>query len=226
MTRVFSGFPAGVTAAVTLPEQVFSDIVPLCESLAELQVALIVLWRLTQTRSESAPWVTEAELHADLVLAQALGNDPATLEQALAHLVARGVLLMAEWPRADGQIERRYYANSPRGRAAVKALRRGVAVPKTKVAARPNIFTLYEENIGPLTALLRDELLEAERTYPPAWIDEAFREAVRRNKRSWRYIHAILERWRIAGKDEEDKRSRQRDRSRYLEGEYGDLIHH
>ena len=61
-----------------------------------------------------------------------------------------------------------------------------------EVESRPNIYTLYEENIGPLTALIAEELREAEETYPADWIEEAFREAVRMNKRNWKYVHAIL----------------------------------
>ena len=68
-------------------------------------------------------------------------------------------------------------------------------------AQRPNIFVLYEQNIGPLTPLLAEELMEAEDTYPAAWIEDAFREAVELNKRSWRYIQRILERWAAEGKD-------------------------
>ncbi len=226
MTTIFSGFPAGSTALVTLPEQVFTEIVPLCTDLAELQVALVALWRLTQLRADPAPWLTAAELRDDPVLGQALGHDADALTQALQQLTAHGVLLQAEWRQADGHVERRYYANSPRGRAAVKALRRGYIAAKAPRVAQPNIFTLYEENIGPLTPLLSEELREAERTYPQGWIVAAMREAVRSNKRNWRHIHAILERWRIAGKDEEDKRNRQRDPSRYIAGEYSDLIHH
>ena len=52
--------------------------------------------------------------------------------------------------------------------------------------SRPNIFSLYEQNIGLLTRLLAEELMEAEATYPEVWIEEAVRIAVESNKRSWR----------------------------------------
>ena len=71
-----------------------------------------------------------------------------------------------------------------------------------KTCSRPDIFVLYEQNIGLLTPPIADELRQAEQTYPAGWIEEAFREAVALNKRSWRYIHAILERWRTQGRGE------------------------
>jgi DNA replication protein len=66
---------------------------------------------------------------------------------------------------------------------------------------QPNIFKLYEDNIGPITPLIKDKLLDAEEDYPQSWIQRAFEIAVEHNARNWSYIHAILERWRINGFD-------------------------
>ena len=49
--------------------------------------------------------------------------------------------------------------------------------------------------------MIADELRDAEKNYPEQWIADAFREAVTMNKRSWRYVVRILERWRAQGKD-------------------------
>src|SRR5947209_12830251 len=42
---------------------------------------------------------------------------------------------------------------------------------------RPNIFVLYEQNIGLLSPLIADELKDAADQYPAEWIEAAFREA-------------------------------------------------
>jgi DNA replication protein len=65
---------------------------------------------------------------------------------------------------------------------------------------RPNIFTLYEQNIGLLSPLIADELRDAADKYPVDWIEAAFREAVLHNKRKWSYIRAILRRWETEGR--------------------------
>jgi DnaD/phage-associated family protein len=65
---------------------------------------------------------------------------------------------------------------------------------------RPNIFVLYEQNIGLLSPLLADELKDAADHYPVEWIEAAFREAVQHNKRKWSYIRAILRRWETEGR--------------------------
>ena len=66
---------------------------------------------------------------------------------------------------------------------------------------RPNIFVLYEQNIGLLQPIIADELKDAESNYPQDWIEDAFRIAAENNVRSWRYVRAILQRWAAEGKD-------------------------
>ncbi|MEE8442810.1 MAG: DnaD domain protein [Dehalococcoidia bacterium] len=55
-------------------------------------------------------------------------------------------------------------------------------------------------------------------------MQEAFREAVGHNRRSWRYIARILERWSTEGKDdgEPGRHSQAVDRKEYLR-RYGHL---
>lgn len=224
----FSGFPEGEAPLVRLPESFFTELLPRIDDLAELQITLFVLWRLSQQRAEVAPWITEAELLADPFVNRLLGPDETAtaLARALGRSVSRGTLLRVPWRRADGSEEVRYLANSPRGRIAVEALRRGVIPRQLAGAGRPNIYTLYEQNLGPLTALISEDLREAEATYPQVWIEDAFREAVRLNRRNWKYIRAILERWKAEGRDESDQRDSEADGRRYVEGEFADFIQH
>jgi DNA replication protein len=74
-------------------------------------------------------------------------------------------------------------------------------------------------------------LKEAEETYPAEWIADAMRIAVEKNKRVWRYVAAILERWNREGRDVEkakpkDRRDAAETRQRYVEGEFSDFIEH
>jgi len=87
---------------------------------------------------------------------------------------------------------------------------------------KPNIFALYEENIGLLTPLIAEELKEAEKRYPQKWIEEAFREAVELNKRSWRYIARILESWASGGKESGEHRpgAKKSGPDKYIRGKY------
>ena len=65
---------------------------------------------------------------------------------------------------------------------------------------RPTVFRLYEQNIGLLTPLIAEHLVDALETYPPDWIEDAIAEAVSYNRRSWRYVQRILENWAVTGR--------------------------
>ena len=88
--------------------------------------------------------------------------------------------------------------NSERDRAAMASVTEGRmrvgagpdVDPWDATVERPNIFAMYEDNIGMLSPMIADELRDAEQLYPAAWIEDAFREAVENNKRSWRYVVA------------------------------------
>lgn len=67
-------------------------------------------------------------------------------------------------------------------------------------APKPNIFTLYENNIGLLTPIMADELRAAEQEFPAEWVADAFKEAIKANVRRWSYIRAILDRWKVEGR--------------------------
>ena len=55
-----------------------------------------------------------------------------------------------------------------------------------------NIYTLYAENVEPLTPARVDRLKCDEDEYGTAAVKDAIKEAVFRNKRSMGYIEAIL----------------------------------
>ncbi len=222
----FSGFAEGKQTMVSLPEAVFTELVPQIDDLRELQVTLLILCRLAQRQARVAPWVTRDELLNDPVVRQVAAAGSTDLDGLLAQAVARGTLLTVSWKRGDDVVEQRYLANSPKGRMAVAALQRGIDPAQTEAPQRPNIYALYEQNIGPLTALLSEDLQEAEQTYAQEWIEEAFREAVRMNKRNWKYIQAILENRRTKGRDEIHRGDREEDGRKYVEGDYADFIKH
>jgi len=77
----------------------------------------------------------------------------------------------------------------------------------TTTDAAKNVYQLYEENIGALTPLIADKLRDAESIYPPSWFADAISISVDANVRRWDYIEAILNRWRVRGKDDGQQKS-------------------
>ncbi len=68
-----------------------------------------------------------------------------------------------------------------------------------------NSFTVYEQNIGPLTPAVAERIKLAEQDYSIAWVVEAIGLAARRNKRRWDYVEGILRNWHRDGKDDGEK---------------------
>ena len=204
------GFPTSARAT-PIPSLFFSRLLPVIQSPEELLITLYFFYAQT-LRRRSPPFVTRREFAADAALARALANlcggEGDALGRGLALAVERGSLLRVE-AKGDGRGEELYLLATPFNRRAAErlegaALRLDEPLPPAAPAPPPNVFALYEENVGGITPLIADELKDAEERYPPPWIEAAFREAVSLNKRSWRYIHSILRRWEAEGPDYEE----------------------
>jgi DnaD/phage-associated family protein len=211
----FAGFPTGKTRFTPLPDLLFSEVLVDIDDLAEIQVTLFMFWFINRQQGHPR-YMTLAELEAEGVLLTALAANPAdaanpvaALRRGVGKAVARGTLLQLVIEGDSGPTTY-LLINTAQGRQAVEAVKRGELVLDTVgpvrephiARPRPNIWALYEQNIGLLQPLLAQELEEAARDYPPAWIEEAFQIAVERNARHWRYIRAILERWATEGKSD------------------------
>jgi DNA replication protein len=204
----FKGFPAGAKATV-VPSVFFSELLPQIEDASELRVTLYLFYALGR-RHGYPRFVTERELRAEGPLLASLGDDQAELEKGLALAVERGSVLRLELEN-QGSSEVLIATRTPANRRAFEQIRDGripLGRPLPPEAGAPasqreNVFHLYEENIGPLTPLVAEELKEAEQLYPYEWLEEALREAALQNKRSWRYAAAILQRWATEGRTRE-----------------------
>jgi DnaD/phage-associated family protein len=231
----FSGFRADEDE-IALPASFFSELAPAIGDLTELKLTLLLLRR--NAEAERTPLFTLEELSAQPGLLAAItpasgSAGVAALRAALERAAARGVLLRVIRTRGD---ERRewYVINDPGGQQLAADIEAGKVddealemEPAAWRVERPNIFVLYEQNVGLLQPLIVDELREAEKLYPANWIEDAFRLAVERNIRNWRYVRGILQRWARDGKQDltvGDDDEASGGRRRYTEGHYGHLI--
>lgn len=216
--KPFKGFTDS-ESFTELPDTFFQQLLKQIENAEELKVTLYFLWRVQHM---DGPFRALREEDFD---AGELGLSPNEVRSGIEYAVKRATIL-----RVEQNAQVLYFLNSPRGRAAANAFLHGeheIAGVTARAFERPNIFRLYEENIGPLTPLIADALKDAEETYSAEWIAEAIDLAVRNNKRSWRYCEAILKRWKEEGRGEkQDRRDAEKDRDKYIKGEYADYIEH
>ncbi len=218
-----------------LPLDIAERLVGQVRELATIKVVLTVA-RLARLHGTLA--VPEAVVLADPALRRGIRpagteRDPsADIAQALDVAVARGFLvrLRSRTPETSGTwvalATPEALALAQRDPARLLPLDRHIA-PAVSVE-RPNVFSLYEQNIGPLTPLIAEKLAEALETYPTSWVEDAIVEAVHYGRRNWRYVQRILERWAIEGRHHEahsrDRRDRTLDPDKYLRGKYAPLF--
>ncbi|MFM9108599.1 MAG: DnaD domain-containing protein [Chloroflexota bacterium] len=214
MTRPFGGFLAAADPAVAIPRAFLVDVLPQITEISEVQASLAVFRLAGEAGGIDCP-VAEGEIFGDRALRAALRvlgspREPdARIRQGLDLATGRGTLLAfaAEQGRHSHLW---YYVNTPVNQGMVAAMSRGaVAAPEITwqagqppriVPEKPNVFRLYEQNIGLLTPLIADRLVSALERYPQEWIEDAIAEAVAYNRRSWRYVERILEQWAAQGR--------------------------
>ncbi len=230
----FAGFPDGKQRLTPVPNLFFSDLLPAIENLNELKVTMYAFWALAQ-REGRVRYLRRADFLEDPVLMRGMGPLEQTAIDAIAdgieRAVARGTFLHITIEGVGGHQDL-YFLNTEKGRSAVDGITKGEWRPSpddeepiTLLVERPNIFVLYEQNIGALTPLIVDQLREAEQLYPSSWIEEAIKIAVSNNVRRWRYIEAILDGWRREGRqDATGQRDSQRQLKKQVPDEYKDII--
>jgi len=213
----FKGFTDSETFT-QLPDGFFRQLLNEIDDAAELKVTLYCLWRVAHMDNT---FRALSKMDFDV---KELGLSANEIKSGLEKAIKRGSIL-------NIKKDETYYflLNSPRGRATVKAIESGKWNPKNTVSAppieRPNIFRLYEENIGPLTPLIADMLKEAEELYREEWFEEAFAIAVKNNKRNWKYVDAILKRWREEGSHgQKDQQSSGKSSERYTDSQFSEFL--
>jgi len=204
----FQGFNDDQRGLIRLPESFFCDLLPHIDDFNQLRLLLYMFWHLEQQETK-VRYFRWRDFESDTMLCE-MTQGQESLKNALEGLVAMGVVLKEDLPWMD---ETYYFINGPQGRAAVAAIENGEwgstaqeRKPIQLTPQKPNIFQLYEENIGPITPLIADIIKEDEKTYPPPWISDAIEIAVTRNIRNWKYIQAILDRWQKEGRGNEQNR--------------------
>lgn len=195
----FDGFPVAART-MPIPAALLHELIPRMTDPAELIVTLYGLAALQRVR-RFPRLIALADLRVERPLVEALTalSPDRSFDQALADglsaAVARGTLLRStdDWLALNSADGRRAMASRP-ARAA-----RSTPPPSPR---GEGIVGRYEDVIGPLPPVLADELHTAAVSYPEQWIVDAFNEAAALNKRSWRYVRRILERWASEGRDD------------------------
>jgi DnaD/phage-associated family protein len=233
--KPFQSFPARMDFT-PIPNLFLVRLMPHIRDIAELKTTLHIFMSIYSKKGYPR-FVSFGELLSNTSLMQSLNQFSNSAEEVLSNAlesaVKRGTIL--HLPANINNKTDIYFLNTQSDRKAIDRVKNGELnlpdfVSKTESAPQiedlPDIFTLYEENIGMLTPIIAEELKEAEKLYPHAWIKNAIEKAVNQNKRKWNYISTILERWSTEGKDDGTYRrdSEKEDPDKYIKGKYGHMV--
>ena len=179
----FNGFSNSEGDFIPVPAAFFTELLPQIDDLGEFRISLYAFWSLNEQPKEPR-FLRFSEVLKDSRLISAFGkttrDQEKNLQDAFKRACQRGTLVDAQAGN-----ETFYFINTARGRAAREGLIAGMwtpdrdeVIPVRLQAERPNIYALYEQNIGSITPILAEILQEAEKTYPWEWIEEALKIAV------------------------------------------------
>jgi len=234
--KQFAGFTAK-TQFTPLPNLFFSTLLPQISDIAELKTTLHIFWALYHKRGYPR-FISYRELLGNKSLMSSFKGATRPPDEVLRHALEmatkRGTILHMVLDR-DGMPEDIYFLNTESDRQVMAKIQNGelsLSGLKAKeptyieTEEQPDIFTLYEQNIGMLTPMIADELRDALKVYPESWISDAIKEAVNQNKRKWSYISAILERWSAEGKSNGTYRqdSKKASPDKYIKQKYGHMV--
>ena len=234
--KPFQGFPARMDFT-PIPNLFLSRLMPQISDIAELKTTLYIFMSLYSKKGYPR-FVIFGELLSNTSLMQSLNQTGKpvveVIKDALKSCVKRGILLHFT-ADINGKTEDIYFLNTQSDKEVMERIKSGELnlpgfEPKTisnsQTEDLPDIFTLYEENIGMLTPIIADELKDAEKLYPEIWIRDAIKKAVSQNTRKWNYISAILERWSAEGRDDGAYRrdAEKEDPDKYIKGKYGHMV--
>jgi len=234
--KQFAGFTAK-TQFTPLPNLFFSTLLPQISDIAELKTTLHIFWALYHKR-DYPRFISYRELVGNKSLMSSFKGAARPPDEVLRHALEmaakRGTILHMVLDR-DGTPEDIYFLNTESDRQIMAKIQNGelsLSGLKAKEQAyveteeQPDIFTLYEQNIGILGSISADNLRDALKVYPETWIRDAIKEAVNQNKRRWSYISAILERWSAEGKGDGTYRgdSKKTDPDKYIKQKYGHMV--
>ena len=197
----FKGFPRSVRY-IPVPAPMFGPLLEQIKDTSGFIITLRIIWMLQQKKGRLR-YVSSEEVFGDKILSNALGSKEA-IQNSINMVVKGGILLQIRRENASDA----FMLNSESDReiasdiGSIYESNDQPADPWEIENTPPEIYSLYEQNIGILTPIMSEKLTEAEGKYPAGWIKEAVEIAVEQNRRSWAYVSRILERWDMEGRDE------------------------
>ena len=167
----FKGFPRSVRY-LPVPAPMFGPLLEQIKDASGFIITLRIIWMLQQKKGRLR-YVSSEEVFGDKILANALGSKEA-IQNSINMVVKGGILLQIRRENASDA----FMLNSESDReiasdiGSIYESNNQPADPWEIENTPPEIYSLYEQNIGILTPIMSEKLTEAEDKYPTGWIKD------------------------------------------------------
>lgn len=228
MNQPVQGFPLSDDYATTrVPNAVLGRLLSSVSDPQVIKLILRAVW-LLERQNGYPRFISSEQLRSDRVLSMVL-SDAQTFEDALQDAVKFGVLARVAINGVD-----RLMLNTESARRASVEIGEVETVDDDDGWDAPaersmpaNAFMAYEDNIGLLSPMIRENILSALEDFTDEDITRAIRIAIENESRSWSFVAGVLRRWSREGIPHErrdstaggsdDRRVPERQLRRYLE---------
>lgn len=212
--KQFLGFPTDRERLVPLPEAFFAQVLPVISHPLELRVLLHVFWRVWRTDRRPrcvslSELLSDEELVKSLARVTGMASPKEAMLRGLEMCSVRGTLLVfsaqenresqEQWVLVNTRYNRRWLRQVLKGQIQFPWHQEG-ASPAVIAQWQDTVFDIYEKNIGMLTPIVAEQLEQAVEEYSEEWVRQAISEAAGSNRRNWRFVRLLLERWKEEGR--------------------------
>ena len=200
---------------IPVPAQLFTEILPRLHNESQLRATLYT-WYAIMSKGSGQRYVYLSQLLTDPVLLSwftHLGGKNG-IQRGLDQSCREGIFLQLQ----IGEDDKILAPNDESGARLITDMKsESVAHHNQSRDSSPetnyertvvsNVVEKYENEIGMLTPVIADMIAIAEQMYPTTWILEALDIAAQSNARSWKYVAAILARWKNEGKNNDNEKT-------------------
>ena len=200
---------------IPVPAQLFTEILPRLHNESQLRATLYT-WYAIMSKGSGQRYVYLSQLLTDPVLLSwftHLGGKNG-IQRGLDQSCREGIFLQLQ----IGEDDKILAPNDESGARLITDMKsESVAHHNQSRDSSPetnyertvvsNVVEKYENEIGMLTPVIADMIAIAEQMYPTTWILEALDIAAQSNARSWKYVTAILARWKNEGKNNDNEKT-------------------
>ncbi len=220
-TSKLTGFPLPDDYATTrIPNAVIGRALAEIENPTTIKVVLRAIWMLERERGHPK-YISVEALALDRVVAKVVANTE-ELSQIIDVVAGVGIFV-----KLTAQQRPSLMLNTESAQRLVSA---GGDIPSVDsdhaeaddgwgISASnrlpPDAFRAYEENIGYLSPMIRESILNALEDFNDSQITDAIKIAVENEARSWSFVKAVLRGWAREGFPNERGTSESRDRAEH-----------